>query len=47
MNRGYDDFMKDANSNAWPFMDDLRKFCFSLGSNVTKSKNYWMKWIKI
>ena len=34
MNRGYDDFMKDANSNAWPFMDDLRKFCFSLGSNV-------------
>ena len=34
MNRSYDDFMKDANSNAWPFMDDLRKFCFSLGSNV-------------
>ena len=36
MNRSYDDFMKDANSNAWPFMDDLRKFCFSLGSDVVE-----------
>ena len=34
MNRSYDDFMKDANSNAQPLMDSLRKFCFSLGSNV-------------
>ena len=36
MNKSYDDFMKDANSNAWPFMDDLRKFCFSLGSDVVE-----------
>jgi len=47
MNRSYDDFMKDANPKVQSLMDSLRKFCFSLGNNVTKSKNYWMKWIKI
>ena len=34
MNRSYDDFMKDANPKVQPLMDSLRKFCFSLGSNV-------------
>ena len=34
MNRSYDDFMKDINPKVQPLMDSLRKFCFSLGSNV-------------
>ena len=34
MNRGYDDFMKEADPKVQPLMDSLRKFCFSLGSNV-------------
>ena len=34
MNRSYDDFMKEANPKVQPLMDSLRKFCFSLGSNV-------------
>ena len=34
MNRSYDDFMKDTNPKVQPLMDSLRKFCFSLGSNV-------------
>ena len=34
MNRSYDDFMKEADPKVQPLMDSLRKFCFSLGSNV-------------
>ena len=34
MNRGYDDFMKEVDPKVQPLMDSLRKFCFSLGSNV-------------
>jgi len=34
MNRSYDDFIKDINPKVQPLMDSLRKFCFSLGSNV-------------
>jgi len=34
MNRRYDDFMKEADPKVQPLMDSLRKFCFSLGSNV-------------
>ena len=34
MNRNYDDFMKEADPKVQPLMDSLRKFCFSLGSNV-------------
>jgi len=36
MNRSYDDFMKDINPKVQPLMDSLRKFCFSLGSNVVE-----------
>ena len=36
MNRSYDDFMKDINPKVQPLMDLLRKFCFSLGSNVVE-----------
>ena len=36
MNRSYDDFMKDTNPKVKPLMDSLRKFCFSLGSNVVE-----------
>ena len=36
MNRGYDDFMKEADPKVQPLMDSLRKFCFSLGSNVVE-----------
>ena len=36
MNRSYDDFMKEANPKVQPLMDSLRKFCFSLGSNVVE-----------
>ena len=36
MNRSYDDFMKDTNPKVQPLMDSLRKFCFSLGSNVVE-----------
>ena len=36
MNRSYDDFMKEADPKVQPLMDSLRKFCFSLGSNVVE-----------
>ena len=36
MNRSYDDYKKDTNPNVQPLMDSLRKFCFSLGSNVVE-----------
>ena len=36
MNRRYDDFMKEADPRVQPLMDSLRKFCFSLGSNVVE-----------
>ena len=36
MNRSYDDFMKEADPKVHPLMDSLRKFCFSLGSNVVE-----------
>ena len=36
MNRSYDDFMKEADPKLHPLMDSLRKFCFSLGSNVVE-----------
>jgi len=36
MNRGYDDFMKEADPKVQPLMDSLRKLCFSLGSNVVE-----------
>ena len=36
MNRSYDDFMKESDPKVQPLMDSLRKFCFSLGSNVVE-----------
>ena len=36
MNRRYDDFRKEADPKVWSLMDSLRKFCFTLGSNVVE-----------
>ena len=49
MNRGYDDFMKEADPKVQPLMDSLRKFCFSLGSNVVEdiledAPSYGIEW---
>ncbi len=36
MNRSYDEFMKETDPKVQPLMDLLRKFCFTLGSNVVE-----------
>ena len=36
MNRSYDDFMNKTDHRVRAPMDSLRKFCFSLGSNVVE-----------
>ena len=36
MNRRYDDFRKGADPKVQHLMDSLRKFCFTLGSNVVE-----------
>ena len=36
MNRSYDEFMKEPDPKVQPLMDLLRKFCFTLGSNVVE-----------
>ena len=36
MNRSYDEFMKETDPKIQPLMDLLRKFCFTLGSNVVE-----------
>ena len=36
MNRRYDDFMNKTDHRVRAPMDSLRKFCFSLGSNVVE-----------
>ena len=54
MNRSYDDFMKEADPKVQPLMDSLRKFCFSLGSNVVEDfrmhrvvfcKSFTFRWL--
>ncbi len=36
VNRSYTDFRKEADPKIQPLMDSLRKFCFTLGSNVVE-----------
>tara|TARA_B100000470_G_scaffold63406_1_gene48129 strand:+ start:901 stop:1230 length:330 start_codon:yes stop_codon:yes gene_type:complete len=53
MNRSYDDFRKEIDLKVHPLMDLLRKFCFTLGSNVVEdvrmhrvvfSKSFVLRW---